>query len=92
MRARSQDTPSAPRTETVPVLVARFSRGMRRPDGGTWAGPPHTPLLSVTASRKPYGLIARSVMADQLLPGRRARFAGEPRQPPPWETTAHAFG
>ena len=68
MRAQKQDTPSAPRTETVPVLVARFSRGMRRPDGGTWAGLPSTPLLSVTASRKPYALIARSVMADQLLP------------------------
>ena len=71
MRAHHEDTPSAPRTETVPVLFgpsARFSRGMKRPDGGTWAGPPHTPLLSVTSSRNPYALIARSVLADQLIP------------------------
>ena len=71
MRAHAEDTTSASRTETPPVLFgqyARFSRGMRRPDGGTWAGSPHTPLLSVTASRKPYALIARSVLADQLLP------------------------
>ena len=71
MRAHHEDTPSAPRTETVPVLfgqAARFSRGMKRPDGGTWAGPPHTPLLSVTSSRNPYALIARSVLADQLIP------------------------
>ena len=71
MSARTEDTTSASRTETPPVLFgqyARFNRGMRRPDGGTWAGLPSTPLLSVTASRKPYALIARSVLADQLLP------------------------
>ena len=71
MRARSQDTPSAPRTETVPVLfgqAARFSRGMKRPDGRHWAGPPHSPLLSVTSSRNPFAVIARSVLADQLIP------------------------
>ena len=71
MRARSEDTPSAPRTETVPVLygqAARFSRGMKRPDGRHWAGPPHSPLLSVTSSRNPFAVIARSVLADQLIP------------------------
>ena len=71
MRARSQDTPSAPRTETVPVLfgqAARFSRGMKRPDGRHWAGPTHSPLLSVTSSRNPFAVIARSVLADQLIP------------------------
>ena len=71
MRARSEDTPSAPRTETVPVLfgqAARFSRGMKRPDGRHWAGPPHSPLLSVTSSRNPFAVIARSLLADQLIP------------------------
>ena len=71
MRAHSEDTPSAPRTETVPVLfgqAARFSRGMKRPDGRHWAGPPHSPLLSVTSSRNPFAVIARSVLADQLIP------------------------
>ena len=68
MRAHSEDKPSP---ETVPVLfgqAARFSRGMKRPDGRHWAGPPHSPLLSVTSSRNPFAVIARSVLADQLIP------------------------
>ena len=68
MRAHSEDTRG---TETVPVLfgqAARFSRGMKRPDGRHWAGPPHSPLLSVTSSRNPFAVIARSVLADQLIP------------------------
>ena len=68
MRAHSEDTRG---TETLPVLfgqAARFSRGMKRPDGRHWAGPPHSPLLSVTSSRNPFAVIARSVLADQLIP------------------------
>ena len=68
MRARSEDKPSA---ETLPVRIeqpARFRRGMKRPDGRHWAGPPHSPLLSVTSSRNPFAVIARSVLADQLIP------------------------
>ena len=67
MRAHSEDKPSP---ATVPVLfgqAARFSRGMKRPDGRHWAGPPHSPLLSVTSSRNPFAVIARSVLADQLI-------------------------
>ena len=45
----------------------RFQRGMKRPDGRPWGGPAHSPLLSVTNSRKPYAVIPRSVLADQLL-------------------------
>ena len=41
---------------------------MKRPDGRHWAGPPHSPLLSVTSSRNPFAVIARSVLADQLIP------------------------
>ena len=47
---------------------SRYQRGMTRPDGGRWGGPAFSPLLSVTASRKPYAVLARSVVADQLLP------------------------
>ena len=56
---------------TEPVRIgqlARFRRGMQRPDGRQWAGPPSTPLLSVTSSRKPFAVIPRSVLADQLIP------------------------
>ena len=56
------------------------------------AGPPHSPLLSVTSSRNPFAVIARSVLADQLIPDGALCFAGDPCQPPPREPTAHAIG
>ena len=65
----SRPTPRRPSQLSVRIeQPARFRRGMKRPDGGTWAGPPHTPLLSVTSSRNPFAVIARSVLADQLIP------------------------
>ncbi len=47
---------------------SRYQRGMKRPDGRWWGGPAFSPLLSVTNSRKPFAVIARSVVADQLIP------------------------
>ena len=66
MRAHSEDKPSP---ETLPVRIeqpARFRRGMKRPDGRHWAGPPHSPLLSVTSSRNPFAVTSTGE-------GRRAR-------------------
>ena len=45
----------------------RFQRGMKGPDGRRWAVAPHTPLLSLTASRKPYAVVSRRVVAEHIL-------------------------
>ena len=56
---------------TIPAqsrnLPHRFQRGMKGPDGRRWAVAPVTPLLSLTASRKPYAVVSRRVLADQVL-------------------------
>ena len=72
MPARTEDTTSASRTETPYRSFSDNTHGSAVgcdvPMVGRGPGCHHTPLLSVTASRKPYALIARSVLADQSLP------------------------
>ena len=75
MPTKRNTLPGGPGTPTVHHPRAarngrptRYQRGMKRPDGQTWAGAPFSPLLSVTASRKPFAVVARTVLADRLLP------------------------
>ena len=78
MRAHSEDKPSP---ETVPVLfgqAARFSRGMKRPDGRHWAGPPHSPLLSVKFDTYTQHVLKNGQTTKQYEDEAKRRFIEEP--------------